>query len=174
MADTTDNTAKEGAIMATKIVKTVTRTSDFSEAPLTESDPRVKLTFVIDGATRRAELDLTTEEAEELRAFLKPWFDAVKAPEASGDDSASKGEDYSAAVRRWARQVAEASGGTYVITLKEGQVNLTAPAAAGRVSAQWKEAYDLIHTPTPELKDETDAQPVATEETEPVKAGKGK
>lgn len=123
--------------MATKIVKTETRTSDLSETELDPSAPRVKLTLTVDGKVRRVELDMTSGEFDALEKALNPYFSAVEV--STGTVATPGSPDINAAVRRWAHSVtgtAEAPD-VYVYDGK----TLERPAAKGRISQEWKDAY---------------------------------
>jgi len=123
--------------MATKIVKTVTRSSDLSGADLDEAAPFVKLMLTVDGKVRRVELDMTSGEFDALEKALHPYFTAVEV--STGTVATPGNPDINAAVRRWAMSVTGTNEAptTYVFKGKD----LERPAAKGRISQEWKDAY---------------------------------
>jgi hypothetical protein len=161
---------QNGKTMATKTQTITTRTSDLSDAELSQDAPRVKLTLTVDGTVERIELDVTPDELSTLRVALKPYFDAVEiakgnVPTGSGDAAANQ------RMRQWAISTAEKAGGKYVFN---GET-LETPNARGRLSQQWKDAYSAAHTATDEGHASVatiDAAIAAGEES--VKAVKGK
>lgn len=147
--------------MATQTITTVLRSSDLSGAELPKDAPRVKVTLTVDGNVQRVELDVTSDELETLKVALKPYFDA--APVSVGTASVSGSTEANQAMRRWAIATSEKADGKY---LYKGEI-LDAPAPRGRLSQQWKDAYNTMLELSRATEDVTDTV------TEEVK-GKGK
>jgi hypothetical protein len=123
--------------MATKIVKTVTRSSDLSGADLDEAAPFVKLTLTVDGKVRRVELDMTSGEFAALEKALHPYFSAVEV--STGTVATAGNPDLNSAVRRWAHSVTGTAEAPTPYTYN-GK-NLERPAVKGRITQDWKDAY---------------------------------
>jgi len=127
--------------MARKEVVSYNITSDLSGTPLTEENVcRVKLHFIVDGESNRAELDLSAEETDALMALLKPYGDAVggfsTAKVEIGRTASATDKARNEAIRKWAKEM----GPEYIWHGKK----LDEVSDRGRLSKHVQDAYAAI------------------------------
>lgn len=153
--------------MATKTQTIVTRTSDISDAELSQSDPRVKIVLTVDGEVKRVELDMTADELATLRDHLAVYFaHGVVSTGSLPTGSVAGDAARNAAIRKWAKQAHEGA----VKDGSQGYVHngntLPEPGDKGRLARGWVEAYDAWQ------KVQTDDASAAKAEGEPKTNGK--
>lgn len=149
-------------------------TSDLSGAELNEGNVcHVKMHFVIDGESNRAELDLSAEETDALMALLKPYGDAVggfsTAAVEIGRTATATDKARNERIRAWAKSM----GPEFVWN---GQA-LGEVSDRGRLSKHVQDAFAAIEEGDGSAPEQTangngEATPVATPEFQDAKPAK--
>ena len=138
------------------------RQSDLSGVNLEKDSPYVKVSLTVDGDIAQYEIDLTTDELDELRKVLSPYFTAGRFT--PGKETVKANSTGDVERNRTIRDWATANPGF----IHKGEA-IGTPNERGRLGAKFVEAYEFY------LKnaDQVDAETAAKAEAEAAANGNG-